>query len=439
MDFEFFHEKRRFLKNVALLFQEVIDEYRKGNSINVSISMPPRAGKSYITSLFSAFWLSQFPELSVMRNTCTERLFQKFSYDTRAIIRSDKFKEIFSNIELAQDKQNLNGWNLTTSKQVGYFGAGVGGTIIGFGANIAITDDIYKSMQDALSANTDENVKMWKQSAHDSRKEKNCPEIFIGTRWTKNDVIGEAVDSNKINKSVIIPALIDNESFCEDVKSTSEYLKIKSEIDNMVWLAEYMQDPTNPEGLLIPFDKLKWIDKSLITDQHIVYRFSVIDPANTGGDKFSQPFIYVIFTETMFAAYIADVLHNTDGIEINCERIPQKVIDHNIENLPVESNGLGLAAVILLKKILPEFCKLMPFTSSVNKDARVLSNFEFILRYFYFDKEKYETNKEYNQFVKDLTSFTKEGDNKHKKDAIDVCASAAHILKIKYHNILFSK
>lgn len=219
----------------------------------------------------------------------------------------------------------------------------------------------------------------------------------------------------------------------------SDYLRLKSEnkkeYDNIVlggWIDQ-------PEGILIPFNQLKWIDKKLITDQHIVYRFSVIDPANTGGDKFSQPFIYVIFTETMFAAYIADVLHNTDGIEVNCERIPQKAIDHKIENLPVESNGLGLAAVILLKKILPQFCKLMPFTSSVNKDARVLSNFEFILRYFYFDKEKYETNKEYNQFVKDLTSFTKEGDNKHKKDAIDVCASAAHILKIKYHNILFSK
>ena len=224
MDEEFFRNKRRFFKDVAILFQELIDEYRKGNAISVSVSMPPRAGKSYITSLFCAYWLAQFPELSVMRNCCTATLYQKFSYDTRAIMRSPKFKEIFPEIKLQPDKQNLGGWNLVTSKQVGYFGAGVGGTIIGFGASIAITDDLYKSMLDAQSSTTDSFVKMWKESAHDSRKEKNCPEIFIGTRWTENDVIGEAMAKGHLAKSIIIKAITEEgKSFCEDVKSTKEY------------------------------------------------------------------------------------------------------------------------------------------------------------------------------------------------------------------------
>ena len=209
-DWDFFRVNRRFFKQVAQLFQTVVNEYKQGNAISVSVSMPPRSGKSYITSLFAAYWLSQFPELSVMRNCCTASLYQKFSYDTRNIIRSEKFKELFPNIELQGDKQNLDGWNLTTSKQVGYFGAGVGGTIIGFGANLAITDDLYKSMQDALSSTTNAFVKLWKESAHDSRKEKNCPEIYIGTRWTKDDIIGEAMDKGYLLESVTIPALIDN-------------------------------------------------------------------------------------------------------------------------------------------------------------------------------------------------------------------------------------
>lgn len=107
-----------------------------------------------------------------MRNTCTATLFRKFSYDARNIVRSKKYKQAFPDIQLADDKQNIDGWNLITSKQVAYFGSGVGGTIIGFGANIAITDDLYRNLDDAIIGTYNESVIRWKESAHDSRKEK---------------------------------------------------------------------------------------------------------------------------------------------------------------------------------------------------------------------------------------------------------------------------
>jgi hypothetical protein len=438
-DYEFFYKKRPFLYDVALLFQEVIEQYKQGNAISVSVSMPPRAGKSYITSLFAAYWLAKFPELSVMRNSCTATLYQKFSYDTRNIIRSSKFREVFPEVQLQGDKQNLDGWNISTSKQVGYFGSGVGGTIIGFGANLAITDDLYKSMEDALSTNTNDKVKMWKQSAHDSRKEKNCPEIYIGTRWTKEDIIGDAIESGKLYKSIKIPALINDESFCEDVKSTKEYLAIRNDISKMVWLAEYMQDPTNPEGLLIPFEKLKFIDISKIPQQNIIYRFSVIDPADNGGDKFSNPFIFVAQIDNSIGCFVSDITHNGYGIEANVGRVIEKVHTNNIEQLAIEKNGIGLAAVLLLSKQMPSFCQLVPFNSTINKEVRILSNYDFIMKYFYFDSEKYKTDAEYKSFVYDLTNYSRESDNKHKKDAIDVLSSAAHIMKLKYNDILYKQ
>ena len=60
--------------------------------------------------------------------------------------------------------------------------------------NIAITDDLYRNLDDAIIGTYNESVIRWKESAHDSRKEKNCPEIFIGTRWSKRDIIGRAID-----------------------------------------------------------------------------------------------------------------------------------------------------------------------------------------------------------------------------------------------------
>ena len=118
-DPEFF-KSRLFLKQIADAFQSI----HEGELKSLSVSMPPRAGKSYITSLFCAWILGRKPEQSVMRNTCTATLYLKFAYDVRAIIKSECFQAVFPGCELSDDKKNLQGWNLKTSRQVGYFGAG---------------------------------------------------------------------------------------------------------------------------------------------------------------------------------------------------------------------------------------------------------------------------------------------------------------------------
>ena len=436
-DYEFFFKKRKFLHKIAIIFQKVVDEYRQGNAISVKVSMPPRAGKSYITSLFAAYWLGNFPELSIMRNSCTSRLYDKFSYDTRAIIRSEKFNDVFPDIKLSPDKQNLAGWNLTTSKQVAYFGAGVGGTIIGFGANIAISDDLYKDMKDAMSSTTNENIKQWKESAHDSRMEKNCPEIFIGTRWSKKDVIGEAVTDYE----VVIPALNDKDkSFCEDVKSTEEYHKIRNKIEPSIWNAEYMQEPLEIKGLLLPKSNIKFADLSFLDNldpKHVLLNFAFLDPADKGGDNFAVPFCKVCYIENQLRVYVYSAIYSKTGTESTCERITDRAIKHKIEQTHIEINGLGLAAYSLLKKSLPEKIKLMAYNQRQNKEVRILGNYEFIQQYFTFSNDFLNIDdNELVRFINDLTAYTSEGDNKHIADAIDSLSAVANFVKLKYRKLL---
>ena len=94
-----FFKSRLFLQEVAEAFQQI-----ENNKIrSLSVSMPPRAGKSYITSLFCAWTLGRNPSNSVMRNTCTATLYLKFSYDVRNVVKSDRFKEVFPNVSLSDE------------------------------------------------------------------------------------------------------------------------------------------------------------------------------------------------------------------------------------------------------------------------------------------------------------------------------------------------
>lgn len=206
------------------------------------------------------------------------------------------------------------------------------------------------------------------------------------------------------------------------------------EYDNIV-LGGWIQEP---EGVLLPKSQLKFEDLSKIPEESIIYRFSIADPADTGGDKFSQPFINVAMIENRIVCYVKDVIHSTYGIEANVERIPQKIIDNSMEALFLEDNGVGLAAALLVKKKLPKNVQFVPFPSTINKDVRILSHFEFVKKFFVFDKN-YKSNPEYKLFMHDATNYLKDGDNKHRKDAIDILCSAANVIKLKYHKIIYGQ
>ena len=94
-----FFAEREFLHQVADAMQDITDDKIK----SLSVSLPPRAGKSYITSIYCAWVLGNHPTESVMRNTCTATLYTKFSYDVRDIVKSEKFTTIFPDVCLSSD------------------------------------------------------------------------------------------------------------------------------------------------------------------------------------------------------------------------------------------------------------------------------------------------------------------------------------------------
>jgi len=409
-DPEFF-AGRMFLKHVADAFQRI--ETRETTSL--AVSMPPRAGKSFVTSLFCAWTIGRNPHESVMRNTCTSTLYLKFSYDVRTIVKSDKFRAVFPHVQLSDDKANLQGWNTNKSKQVGYFGSGVGGTIIGFGAsNVAITDDLYRGIEDAMSDTINDRVIAWKESTHDSRFERGCVRIDIGTRWSMNDMIGRNYASNHYDETIIVPALDENDqSFCEHVMSTDEYIMKRKRTPIEIWSAEYQQQPVDVKGRL--FNDLKHIDldefNSIIDanktesnqfgfDGSIAY----VDVADQGAD-FTACAIMVIIKNQFF---VVDYVFTRENTDVTIPLIASKLNEWNVSYCRVESNGIGAIYGRQLQQLVKT--RILAVANTTNKMTRIIMNSAFVMNDFTFVKLE---NGSCEQFMQNIIAFTKDGKNKH--------------------------
>jgi predicted phage terminase large subunit-like protein len=419
-----FFAERQFLEPIANAFQEI--EEKKINSL--SISMPPRAGKSYITSLFCAWTIGRNPDKSVMRNTCTATLYLKFSYDVRAIVKSDKFKQIFPDVRLSDDKANLQGWNTNSSKQVGYFGAGVGGTIIGFGAsNVAITDDLYRGIEDALSDTVNDRIIQWKESTHDSRFETGCARIDIGTRWSLNDVIGRNMEQTIYDKSIIIPALDEQgNSFCELVMSTNEYLDKKKRTAPEIWAAEYMQQPVDVKGRL--FNELNFIDENEfkeIQKRGIDGAIGYIDVSDQGNDYTALAIGQIIQGQI----YIIDYIFTRDNTDISIPLCAQKLNQHNVNFCRVESNSMGAMFSRHLQKETK--CRILQVNNTTNKMTRIIMQSAWIMNRFHFVKKQ---DQQSQLFIQNVVAFSKEGKNKN-DDAPDCLAGLSLFIQSMFKNL----
>lgn len=221
----------------------------------------------------------------------------------------------------------------------------------------------------------------------------------------------------------------------ENLRKDYERLKIENESEyNNVVLGGWK---TDIEGVLLPLSELRFENIDNIPEESIVFKFACGDPADKGGDHYSIPMMHVAMIDNQLSVFVKDVIHSKEGIEVVTERYIMKSRLLHIEETFLEVNGVGTGAYLLLKKDVSNHSKVKPFNVNIPKEVRILSNYEFVKKYFIFD-ENYKSNPEYLTFIKHITSYEKEGENKHKKDAIDSLCSSASIIKIKYKQFLYS-
>lgn len=454
--------KRKFVVNKHHeIICNALDDVLSGKIKKLAIAIAPRYGKTELAvKNFIALGLAINPSSKFIHLSYSQSLALDNSEECRDFIQEQEYKDLFPFVKMDKSSTAKNKWY--TSEGGGIYATATGGQITGFGAGeveeeldeflpeeqnnrfagAIIIDDALKP-DDAESETLREKVNNRFETTIRSRtNSRNTPIIVIGQRLHENDLIGYLTTNEPDEWAYIeLPCIeVDEdgqESALWEFKQTLAELKKIREADETVFETQYQQNPKSPKGKLLPLEALRFENIDNIPEENIVFKFACGDPADKGGDYYGIPMMHVCITDGQLGCFVKDVIHSKDGIEVVTERYIMKSRLLHIEETFLEANGVGLGAYLLLKKDVSNHSLVKPFTSTIQKEVRILSHYEFVKKYFIFD-ENYKLNPEYATFIKHVTSYEKEGENKNKKDAIDSLCSSANILKIKYKQFLYA-
>lgn len=253
-----------------------LDLFIKGEIKNLMVFMPPQHGKSELVSRrLPAYMLGLNPKLKVIGASYSADLSSTFNRDVQRVIDTEAYRQIFPNIFLnsSQVRTSSRGnWlrNADIFEIVGYGGfyksVGVGGSLTGTPADIAIIDDPIKDAMEAYSQTVRNNVWDWYVNVLVTRLHNASQKLFTMTRWHEDDPAGRILQYEGNDWEVIsLPAIKENdndpddprkvgEALWEDRHSLETLLKKKA-LSNRTFISLYQQRPAPEDGGII---KKKW-------------------------------------------------------------------------------------------------------------------------------------------------------------------------------------
>ncbi|CAI3933600.1 phage terminase large subunit [Commensalibacter communis] len=250
-----------------------LEAVERGEIKRLMVFMPPRHGKSELTSKrFPAWYLGRNPTKQLIAASYSARLSNSFGKDVRNIVGSSPFTNIFPDISLAVDSKAKDLWE--TNKGGIFLSSGVGGSMTGYGGHLAIIDDPVKDRQDADSETMRENVWDWYKSVLRTRIMPGGAIILVLTRWHMDDLAGRlitemengtgenwdilhlparAFENDPLGRSINAP-------LWDDVFGEKELTQIEKAVGDRDWSALYQGKPSIATGSFFKVNNVEIID-----------------------------------------------------------------------------------------------------------------------------------------------------------------------------------
>ncbi len=156
------------------------------------INMPPRHGKSLLTSQYlPAWWLGTFPDQQVILSTYSDAFAALWGGRVRDII--EEWGPPIWGIQVDNSTHAKNEWKLEDHAG-GMVTAGIGGSLTGRGFDLGIVDDPIRNAEIANSPTYQEKMIEWWDSTFATRGEPDNVIVLTMTRWNESDVAGKLLE-----------------------------------------------------------------------------------------------------------------------------------------------------------------------------------------------------------------------------------------------------
>ena len=360
-----------------------------------------------------------------MTGSYNETLSSTFAKQVRDMIATEQtqgvtvYRDIFPDTKIKYGEASMNKWALEGSQVANYLATSPTGTATGFGADLIVIDDLIKNSEEAYNSNVLEKHIDWFTNTMLSRTEKGFKLIIIMTRWASNDLAGFILSNYDDVVHINYKAINDDGTpLDEETLSLEDFeFKTKNMAKEIVY-ANYQQEPIDIKGRL--YSSIKTYNQlPMDSNNNLLFTAykNYTDTADTGEDYLCS-ICYGVYNKE---AYILDVLYTKEPMEITEPATAKILIENNIKEADIESNngGRGFARAVdkhLLEKYNSNRCKVRWFHQTQNKRARILSNATWVMEHIYFPVNWADR---WPEFYKAITTYQKEGKNKH-DDAPDV-------------------
>lgn len=434
---QFFIPRKRVLEKHGLI--QAMQDMADDKLDFLFISLPPRIGKSTLGLFFLTFMAGRFPDRSILGNGHSTSLTQSFYQECCNIMTSAEYRfgQIFPGIEIVKQSAEYSWIDLKSEKRfhtLSFRSVDSGTTGIVEASNILYCDDLVKDIEQANSPDRLQKLFDEYTSTIQDRKIQRlckdgvyrpCPEIHVATRWSLLDPIGRLIaiygkEENERMRIINIPCYDENgeSNFIYDYGKGFDkeyYHHLEMAEDPVTFAAKYLGKPIEREGRPFTEDQLTFFYDLPGEEPDRIIAYS--DVAHGGEDYYSMPVGY----QYGFDIYIEDVLFvNRLGDTSTRPLVCNKLIQHKVTRAGFEENNGGkLYADWIVEDLRKRKYKCNITTHKVpttkSKLDRIMGCQNEIkgiavekgdYRIFFKAYEKRKDNKEYSDFMKNLTNWS---------------------------------
>ncbi len=255
------------------LIADRLEQVTAGKIKRLIINMPPRSLKSVCVSVAWPAWLlGNNPALRIMAASYSAGLSVKHSVDTRLILSSGWYGQVFPDTAITEDQNEKT--KFVTTKRGFRFATSVGGTATGEGADILIVDDPHNPLQAASLLQRNHAID-WFDQTFSTRlnNKKQGAIVLVMQRLHVDDLTGHLLKKGGW-EHLCLPAVFEKQMLYNYSKvtkkvSAGDYLhegregveeikRAKRELGSYGFAAQYQQNPVPVKGGMV---EMGWIKR----------------------------------------------------------------------------------------------------------------------------------------------------------------------------------